>query len=57
MSATARVAVVQLPPELFAKVIPHGQEDRERFFGGRQGAAGHAPRLAWSGPFAVGEGG
>ena len=33
--ATARVAVVQLPPELFAKVIPHGQEDRERFFDAR----------------------
>lgn len=28
---TARVGVVSLPPELFARVIPHGAEDRERF--------------------------
>lgn len=29
--ATARVEVLSLPPELFARVIPHGAEDRERF--------------------------
>jgi glycosyltransferase involved in cell wall biosynthesis len=29
---TARLQLLSLPPELFARVIPHGAEDRERFF-------------------------
>ena len=28
---TAHVQLMQLPPSLFARVIPHGQEDRERY--------------------------
>ena len=29
---TARLQLLSLPPELFARVIPHGADDRERFF-------------------------
>jgi glycosyltransferase involved in cell wall biosynthesis len=32
---TAQIGIVPLVPELFARVIPHGSEDRERFFGKR----------------------
>ncbi len=32
--ATARVAVVHLPPDVFSRVIPHGHQDRERFLSG-----------------------
>jgi len=31
---TARLGIVPLPPEVFSRVIPHGQEDRERFVRG-----------------------
>lgn len=31
---TARLELVRLPPEIFARVIAHGRRDRERFFQG-----------------------